>query len=346
MNNQNVGIDPVNPVNVNGFVEPNKKEDIGKMPPKQKPEKKPMNKILFIILILVLMAGVAFGVYYLLKISKNKQAKVTLKQNIVIPIGGEISKNIDDYAVIKGIDKNNCSLTTNDINSKKTGEYEFSINCNDDVYKGKVSIKDLEAPFVSLNVLYKETENKNNIEVKEFINSCEDESGCNYDFKDKTQLDNLTEGVNYIDIVVKDTYNNGTVEGVVYVVPYPINCFLVCSSEEEKINDGNISKTITDKLPMADTENGVTYLNAGRREYVYTFENEQDYIKAVGVKGAIISYDNVEGLAYYDDENKTLKISSDLSKKTLDSEAGGTFPSEYAQIKDFYINKGYTCSLD
>ena len=347
INQGNVGMDPVNNVNVNGFVEPPKKENIGEMPPKQKPEKKPMNKGLFVILILVLMAGVAFGVYYLLKVSKEKQVSVKLKENVVVPLGGPVSTNIDDYAIISGADKTNCSVITSNIDPKKAGEYEYTVNCNSKSYRGKVVVKDNVAPMLSLNVVYKDVNEKNNIDVKEFVNFCKDESECQTDFKDKNQLENLAENAaNAVDIVAKDKFNNEvTARGVIYLVSSPVKVLLSCNGKEEQISDGKVTKVVSDKIAMANTDAGVTSLNVGRREYIYTFKNEEDYLAAVGNKAAVMSYDSVEGLAYYDDEAKTLRISTDLSKQTLDSEAGGAIPTEYSALKDYYTNKGYKCTL-
>ena len=59
------------------MVNPTKVENIGVVPPANEKKKKPMNKFLFILLIVVLIAGVAFGVYYFLNISKNN-VKLTI----------------------------------------------------------------------------------------------------------------------------------------------------------------------------------------------------------------------------------------------------------------------------
>ena len=343
----NVGLDPVNNVNMNGFVETSKQENIGTMPPENKPKKKPMNKVLFIILILLLMAGIAFGVYYLLKISKDNQIKVELKDNIVLPLGEPVSTNINDYAVIKGTDNANCTLITSSIDVNNPGEYDFIIKCNNKDYHGKVVVKDSVSPVVSLKVVYKTENEKYDIDVNEFIDSCKDASECIIEYKDKKQLDNLAMDVpNYIDIVVKDKGNNETdVKGVLYILSNDIKAFLSCDSAMETLNDGNVEKTIRDELGMVNTDNGVTYLNVGRRDYIYKFKNQDEYSKIAKNKSALLKYDGNEGLAYYDDENQEIIISTDLSKATLNSEFGGEFPNDYNQIKDYYRDKKYICKI-
>ncbi|MEG0977532.1 MAG: hypothetical protein RSF02_03150, partial [Bacilli bacterium] len=73
-------------VNSNGFVEPNKVENIGTVPPpvtnNNKKKQKPINKVLFIILIVVLICGVAYGIYYYLSVSKPK-VSVKMKPLVV-----------------------------------------------------------------------------------------------------------------------------------------------------------------------------------------------------------------------------------------------------------------------
>lgn len=347
-NNQdnNVGIDPINNVNVNGFVEPPKKENIGTMPPEDKSPKKVKHKGLFIIFILILMAGVAFGVYYLLKLSKN-QIKVVLKENIVIPLGEKIPVDINEYATITGTESNNCTLITTNINNNKIGKYEYSINCAKKSYSGFVEVKDQTAPKIALKVVYKSLTDNNEIKAKDFITSCIDPSECQYKFKDKQQLDKETGGPYEIDIDVSDNQNNLTsVKGILYVIPYNIRAILAFSSPQEQITNYEGTKFITDEIITAQTDAGIIYMNVSRREHVYKFTNEKQYHEVIGNKDTTISFDGQTGLASYDDEKLTLKISNDLPKETLNNEVGGEFPTDFPTIKKYYTEtKNYTLEI-
>ena len=286
-NNGNVGIDPINNFNANGFVEPPKKESIGLTPP-DKNEKKPKHKFLFIILVLVLMVGVAVGVYYLLNLSKNS-AKVTLKDNIVIPLGEEVPKDITKYATITGTDSNNCTLVTTNINNNKAGKYEYSITCAKKTYKGNVVVKDTQAPKVGLKVIYRTAQNSIEIKPEDFISTCVDPSGCKYSFKN--DLPDMNNTGNYeIDIGVTDGYDNSvTVKGIIYIVPYDIQAMLIFTSPAEDILEGKVKKSIADNFAMGDDGTGPIYMGVSRREYIYQFSSSEEYKNVTKEKSSTIT---------------------------------------------------------
>jgi len=341
-NNANgvVGLDPMLNTNINGFVEPNKVENIGAMPPKNdEPKGKKPNKIVFIILVLALIAGVAYGVYYYLSVSKTK-VTVTPKENIEISINEKLSSDPGDYALIKGTDSSNCTRNVDNVNTSKPGVYEYTVTCNGKDYKGKITVKDMEGPELAVKIVY--TTVNNTVDVNSFVTKCEDPSGCVVSFVDPATATNYmnTAGGPYdIDIIAKDSLDNTTkAKAILYVVPYDIQITMVFDASSEKI--GNVTKTVSDKLKFGYNET-IVYLNAGRREYKYVFSNKQEYEAAVGDKTSEMTYDNMTGLAFYDDENLTLTISTNLDQNTLNSEASGAFPTAFNDIRTLYENKGY-----
>ena len=331
-------------VNSNGFVEPNKVENIGMVPPSNNSsnKKKKISKPLFVIIIILLICLVAFGVYYFLKISS---VKVTLK-DVKLNLGDTLSDNINDYATISGGKKDSCSLVLPDVNSNEIGEYEYKIVCDNKTFTGKITVSDINAPSVFLKPVYKEI--NSNIDANDFIESCEDISDCNVSFKDSDIVEGyLTSagGPYKIDLTVSDKYNNSVnVEGELYVSSSEIRYYTSCSSKATELNNYNATKTVTDLLPLGYVDAGLSYIGFSRRIYTYVFNDKDEYNEVVKDKNYLISFDNISGLAFYDDKNLTLKISTDLSLDTLNNDFGGTFPIAYSSFNTYYKDLGYSCS--
>ncbi len=329
-----------------GYVEPTKIEDIGAVPPKQEKPKRPMNKVLFIIIIIVLIAGVAFGVYYYLNMSSNK-VNVNIK-DVTIGLGETLSDNINDYATITGGGASSCNLNITDINANALGDYNFSITCGKDSYSGTVHVIDKTAPTAELKVSYKVV-NSTSYSIDDFVEYCSDLSNCTYDFTDEAAVQGYlaTAGGPYnVGITLKDDVGNkNEVNAVLYVAPYDITAIMECSSEESSIDGYQGTMITSDNLLIgrADEESELGYMGLSRRVYTYNFANESDYLSVVGDKKEIITFNNVTGLASYNDTDYILTISEDLPQATLDLEAGGTFNTTYAQMRSYYSNLGYTC---
>lgn len=345
-NNANANQDNLN---ANNYINPNKVESIGTIPPSDKPVKnkkeiKPINKIIFVIIVVALIIGVAFGVYYFLNLSNS--AVVTLKTP-TLNLGDSVSDDINDYATIKGNGAGACTLSKVDVNPNEVGEYSFTISCNKKDYTGKVLVIDEKAPEVSLNIVYKTL--NDTATVEEFVNTCSDPSDCEVSFVDEAKVSEYlgtAGGPHNIDIRVTDSIGNyKDVVGLLYVTPSDITFYTTCSSKETNITDYNATKQISDFLPLGYLETtGLSYLGISRRIYTYKFTNKEDYLDVSKDKTDTLSFDGVEGMATYDDENLVITISTDLSVDTLNSESNGTFPVAYAGFTSYYTSKGYTCS--
>lgn len=344
----NMGL-PNNGINSNGFVEPNKVENIGTMPPNnnENKKKKSMNKGVFILLILALMLLVAYGVYYLLSLSKSK-VDVKLKDNLTVSLGEVLSSDINDYATITGTNSANCTLMTANVDTSKIGDYQYTITCEEDTYTGTISVKDTMAPIVDLNIVYKTVNSA--VTVEDFVKDCTDDSKCETELVNASTVNNYltTVGGPYnIEIKAKDSLDNTTtVHGILYVVPYDIKAFLSCSSAEESMTEFKANKTVIDKLTVGNDGTNISYLGAARREFKYIFTDEAEYKNAIGNKEYNLTFDGQTGLAMFDDENLTLTISTDLDINSLNTDAGGTFPTLYPDILNYYqTTRGYTCQV-
>ena len=337
-------------LNSNGFVEPNKVENIGAVPPpniETAPKKrKPMNKTLFVVLIIVLIAAVAFGVYYFLNMGSNS-LNVTVK-NVTIGVGETLSDNITDYATISGEGSGSCTLNTRNVDPMTIGEYPFTITCGTETFNGTINVADVDAPEISLNTVYKQV--NSTVTVDEFVASCTDPSECSTSFANENTLASYlqTAGGPYsIDIVATDGAGNSqTVTTELYVTEYPIQIFRNCESPSSAVSGYQATKTVTDYLPMGNgAGNGVAYLGVSQRIHTYVFTNSEEYTTVVGDKPATLTFDGVTGRASYNDDDLTIVITTDLSIDTLNSEAGGTFPTIYNEMGTYYTNLGYTCSI-
>ena len=334
-------------INTNGYVEPNRVENIGSVPPSnQTPvkQKKPMNKTLFVVLIIVLIAAVAIGVYYFLNMSNSVNVSI---KDVNIGVGETLSDNISDYATITGKNADTCTLNNRNVDTSTIGEYEFEINCGDDKYTGKVIVSDMTAPVATTNVVYKVV--NDTINSDEFVSSCEDPSGCDYTFADEAIVNGYlqtaggpyTVGMNVTD----EAGNTTTLDAYLYVSAYDILAYTSCILDNQTVSGYQANKAITDFFPIGrDASNELSYLGIGRRIYTYVFTNIEEYNTVKGEKPNTLTFDNVTGLASYDDENLTITISTDLSNATLNTEAGGTFGPSYAIFRQYYTDKGYTCS--
>ena len=344
----NVGQDNLN---ANGFVEPNKVQNIGQVPPSNTPtnnktNKKGMNKTLFIVLIIVAIVAVAFGVYYFLSISSK--ATVNLKE-VNIGVGDAVSDNINDYATISG-DASSCALNTRNINAQAIGTYSFTITCDGEVYEGTANVVDMIAPVVTLNsAVYKAI--NSTVTVDEFVESCTDPSNCTTSFTNEATVTNYlsTAGGPYsVEITATDDSGNETIyTSNLYVTPYPIRLFKDCESPSSEVSGYQATKTTRDYLPIGyDANNVYSYLGVSQRIYTYVFTDESEYLSVIGEKPQTLTFDGITGQAAYDDDNQTITIYTDLSVDTLNSEAGGAFPTTFVEINSYYTNLGYTCSND
>ncbi len=336
-------------VNSNGFVEPTKVADVGTVPPAQKEpkEKKPMNKVLFIILIVVLLAAIAYGVYYYLSLGKSKTA-INVKTNpVTLNLGDTLSTDINDYAQITGTNPKNCVLHTENVDVTNVGNYEYTVVCSEQTYKGAISIVD-NAPLMAnpknvyVSVGSGEETPSVTYKPEDFIeaDSCNGEN-CVYSFNEDTDFTSYVSnpGIYEILINISDGENKtGEVISNFVVLEKPLKLFMVCSK-----TDAEAGKTITDRLAIGPENE---YINYAERVHTYTFTEEEDYLEAIGSQESTITYDDIVGQAIYNKTAKTLTIMENLGSEDLNNEAGGTFPNTYLTISEYYKAKGITCTFE
>lgn len=324
--------------------------NLGTLPPEEKKEEpKKGKKLLFLIVVLLIMAAVAFGIYYFLVVSKNKnngKFTVTFKE-VNLPLGSELSTNITDFITVKNGDASKCIISGDSvIDTTKEGVYEYSVICGEEIVKGgKVTVADKEAPKVYLNTVF--VSKGTTLAATDFVNKCEDVSGCTYKFTDDVDLENITKtagGPVKVDIEAVDGKENKVIyTSNLYVTEVPTILYKKCSSQEELLAEVSANKVVQDVLAFGYNPQ-LSYLGLSVRNYRYTFLNADEYKNIIGPKQSTITFDNHTGIATYLDEVNTLIITENLSAETLASENEGKEFTDLNTVNKIYEDKGYKCN--
>ena len=333
-------------VNSNGFVEPNKVENVGTEAPQQQnnKEKKPMNKILFIVIIVVLLAAIAYGVYYYLSLGKRKSNVSVMTNNLQYAVNDVLSSNITDYATITGTDPKNCTLNTANVDMSMAGNYEYTITCEDNVYRGIITVSNNDAPSATTKDVIASVPTEGatpaSYQAADFIeeNSCT-ATNCTYTFAEEYDFNSLlaTAGTYSINIVVTDEDGKtGNVTANLTVLAQAIRLYLNCAKTEENV-------VTTDHIAFGNT---LEFINYGYRTSEFTFTDEAEFRNLNTGTTDEITYNGVIGKPTFDETNKKLTLRSELNSNILNNEAGGTFPTKYQEVSPYYQGKGYTCTME
>ena len=318
----------------------------------KKPEKKGsfIKNLLFIILVLALMGGVAFGVYYYLRLAKNNENNVNVTpafnlNKMQINEGDEIPQSLSEYGDFSKIDISNCALDTSEVKNNVPGNYTYYVMCNGSKYSESFVVKSKDgsdepiAPTVTkrLNVTtyFNYTIKGEQLNIERLISS-DDNLTFSFVDKEKYKEDMYNIGLQKVEIKAVDEENN---ENTYYAFVYVIN-------EEPKMKFKCISpnNSLIDEIIFNKNKEN---MNNSVRMYEYTFD-ETEYSNMIEtVTNGTIKINENEGNAILDYTNKKITILKDLPTETLNSEYGGTFPSTYSEVSNYYRNSlKYTCSFN
>lgn len=318
----------------------------------KKPEKKGsfIKNLLFIILVLALMGGVAFGVYYYLRLAKNNENNVNVTpafnlNKMQINEGDEIPQSLSEYGDFSKMDISNCKLDTSEVKNNVPGNYTYYVMCNGSKYSESFVVKSKDgsdepiAPTVTkrLNVTtyFNYTIKGEQLNIERLISS-DDNLTFEFANKEKYKEDMYNIGLQKVEIKAVDEENN---ENTYYAFVYVVN-------EEPKMKFKCVSPNNSLKDVILFNKNKEN-MNNSVRMYEYTFD-EKEYSNMIEtvIDGTIKINEN-EGNAILDYQNKKITILKDLSKETLDSEYGGSFPTTYSEVSNYYRNSlKYTCSFN
>ena len=315
----------------------------------KKPEKKGsfIKNLLFIILVLALMGGVAFGVYYYLRLARNNENNVNVTpafnlNKMQINEGDEIPQSLSEYGDFSKIDISNCKLDTSEVKNNVPGNYTYYVMCNGSKYSESFVVKSKDGsdepvtPTVTkrLNVTtyFNYTIKGEQLNIERLISS-DDNLTFEFANKEKYKEDMYNIGLQKVEIKAVDSENN---ENTYYAFVYVIN-------EEPKMKFKCVSpnNSLIDEIIFNKNKEN---MNNSVRMYEYTY-NDTEYSNIIETinNGTIKINEN----AILDYQNKKITILKDLPKETLDSEYGGSFPTTYSEVSNYYRNSlKYTCSFN
>ena len=318
----------------------------------KKPEKNGsfIKNLLFIILVLALMGGVAFGVYYYLRLAKNNENNVNVTpafnlNKMQINEGDEVPQSLSEYGDFSKIDISNCKLDTSEVKNNVPGNYTYYVMCNGSKYSESFVVKSKDGsdepvtPTVTkrLNVTtyFNYTIKGEQLNIERLISS-DDNLTFEFANKEKYKEDMYNIGLQKVEIKAVDLENN---ENTYYAFVYIIN-------EEPKMKFKCVSpnNSLIDEIIFNKNKEN---MNNSVRMYEYTY-NDTEYSNIIEtINNGTIKINENEGNAILDYQNKKITILKDLPKETLDSEYGGSFPTTYSEVSNYYRNSlKYTCSFN
>ena len=318
----------------------------------KKPEKNGsfIKNLLFIILVLALMGGVAFGVYYYLRLAKNNENNVNVTpafnlNKMQINEGDEVPQSLSEYGDFSKIDISNCKLDTSEVKNNVPGNYTYYVMCNGSKYSESFVVKSKDGsdepvtPTVTkrLNVTtyFNYTIKGEQLNIERLISS-DDNLTFEFANKEKYKEDMYNIGLQKVEIKAVDLENN---ENTYYAFVYVIN-------EEPKMKFKCVSpnNSLIDEIIFNKNKEN---MNNSVRMYEYTY-NDTEYSNIIEtINNGTIKINENEGNAILDYQNKKITILKDLPKETLDSEYGGSFPTTYSEVSNYYRNSlKYTCSFN
>ena len=282
----------------------------------KKPEKKGsfIKNLLFIILVLALMGGVAFGVYYYLRLAKNNENNVNVTpafnlNKMQINEGDEIPQSLSEYGDFSKIDISNCKLDTSEVKNNVPGNYTYYVMCNGSKYSESFVVKSKDgsdepiAPTVTkrLNVTtyFNYTIKGEQLNIERLISS---DDNLTFSFKDKEKYkeDMYNLGLQKVEIKAVDEENN---ENTYYAFVYVIN-------EEPKMKFKCVSpnNSLIDEIIFNKNKEN---MNNSVRMYEYTY-NDTEYSNIIEtISNGTIKINDNEGNAILDYQNKILHVNYD-----------------------------------
>lgn len=304
------------------------------------PKKKGMNKTLFVVLIILALCVVGGVVYVFLNKANNSKPSVQTR-SVKIEAGTDVSTNIKDYAIFNNMDASTCNFDTSEItDTNKVGaEYRFTITCGDKTYPGKATIVDTTSPDVTLKEV--EVSINEDVTAEDFIAECKDISKCSYAFKDEEKLKEYlsTASSYHVPIIVKDEAGNEKeVTGTLNVSENATTMSLVCSKTSDAYEE-------VSKFGLLESDN--TFNKSTKRIYTFKFNEKEEYekLRDDNKDKKEITYQNMTGAPEFNDDSLTLTLTKKIAYSDLVSEVGSEIPSSYGELKSFFENKEYSCSI-
>lgn len=339
MPTQDMGINPNNnpqPMGMNqvGAMPMNNSIDMMGVPtPPQIPseenkkKKKGNNKILLIILIVVLIAGVGFGLYYVLVLSKQKTTTTAVT---ITPILTEVERGTSmeeiasNFATVTNYDINSCTVDT-DLDTLTVGSYEYTVTCGTATASQTVAVTDTSAPFATaMDVIVAPGEE---VAPEDFIYGIDEEiSGCTFEFENP--VDTSAEGTYQVQINISDAYENvSNITANLIVDANAPQSFLYCQDNADEVTSYRFGIDASGNLYNS------------KQIVTYSYEDEAAYNTAVQEYKNTNSLNNVTGIASFDSQSLQITLMQDIDTTELATAFNlSVFPTTDAEIETLFTN--------
>lgn len=310
---------------------------------KKKGGKSKLNKTTIILLAVLLIAIIGCAVYLVLNNAGSKTPKGDIStKDLVLELGKELSTNVSDYALITGFNASTCTVDTSKVNTKRMGSYEYTVTCGSTSKVGNIVLQDKTAPVVTVREVMVTPGSM--ISIDDFIVACDDYTECSYELEDSTQsLETLVATVgNYsLNLVVSDDYDNTTTVTLSLIVSEsaPVrHMYCTPTPTQDDTLKANVEVAYNYGINMDDV------LARTEKTYVYTFDNEEDYLAVKNSYSETTGINDVVGPTVFDNANFTITITVNMTDAELGTEFNmNPFPTDYESLRQFNLDQGITC---
>ena len=302
------------------------------------------SKALVVILLLILIAAIGFGVYYFLNMAKEKANMISIEtRDVTLELGSIISQNVDNYATITGMQKENCKVNIEDVDTTKVSTYKYKVICGTLEKEGTIIVNDTTKPQVVTNDVTLAP--NSTLNAADFIERCIDASTCTYSFV--TPVDGLTSiiGEYEVEILISDAYNNATNATAKLIIERnaPVKYF-TCTSKVQKLEDISASYMNTYKIGIDNKDNFSSAIRIA--EFFFNDANSYEsiaksYDNALGIHGII-----GEGILNPNFNRISIKANRTLSEISNDINGNNnrTMANNANIIRAWLSGLDYTCN--
>lgn len=305
----------------------------------KKKDKKGMSKTTIFVLAILLVCVIGAGIYLLLNFVGNKKSSGTISvKDLTLEMGKPLSTTISDYATIEGFDISTCKVDATNVNIEAMGSYTFKVTCGSTSKNGTIIIQDRTAPVVTVKKVVVAPGTA--VTLENFIESCTDFSNCSYELEDSSiNLETLTatEGLTEFNIVVSDDYDNKVTKEVTLQVTtrVPVKN-MYCTQTGESTLNATLETSYRYGIDEVDA------LVTMEKVAVYTFATGSGYDAAKTDYETNGKIEEMEGTATFDDTEHVITIVSDITDLNAEF-SGETVPTNYSELKQYHLDKGFTC---
>jgi hypothetical protein len=311
---------------------------------KKKGSKMKLSKTSMLLLIVFAILVIGCGVYFILMQSKPSTPSISITtKELEWSLGAPLSTDVQDYATVTGYEIHNCTLNTDNVNVNRMGQYDYTVTCGSVTETGKIILADDEPPMAIVREVMIVPGTP--VVLEDFIVSCNDYTECSYELEDPAvSLEELAavEGTYSINIIVSDEYDNQTTVTAQLIVSNaaPVRymyCTLTNAPDHELEN-------ATLEVSYNYGINGDGILAKTQKIYLFTFADEESYLKVKSSYDASVGISGMIGETIFDDSVYTISVTTNVTETQLATDFNvNPFPTIYEELRQFQFDNGISC---